>query len=82
MTVMTAKEAVGAEIKDRRVAMGYSRRRFSVVFGMTRRQILQVEEGLGNPTVDTLEAYAKALGIDLFELMDCASKRIDRQQEE
>lgn len=73
---MTVKEAIGAEIKDRRLAAGYSRRRFSIAFGISRRTIGELEDGRCNPTIDTLQAYADALEIDLFELFECASRRM------
>ena len=76
MTVMTAKEALGLEIEERRVAAGYSRRRFSMTFGMSRQRIMDVEEGRCNPTLDTLQTFADALKVDIFELFKCASERM------
>lgn len=77
MTAKTAKEAIGAEIRERRIAAGYSRRRFSIAFGFSRRLIIEVEEGRGNPTIDTLQEYADALEVDLFELIASASARLE-----
>lgn len=77
MTLMTAKEALGSEIKERRIAAGYSRRRFSLVFGMSRQRVMDIERGNCNPTIDTLQEFADALEVDIFELFKCASSRLE-----
>lgn len=48
-----------------RLSLAMDQESFGQVFKMTRRQVSEIERGVGNPTVETLERAARAFGLRL-----------------
>ena len=61
---MTLAE-VGSLIKQRRVALGITQQHLSVVSEVAVVTIKLLELGKGNPSFQTLEKLAEALGLEL-----------------
>ena len=51
-----------------RIERGYTLRQLQEKSGVSKTQINQIENGKANPTIETLELLAKALGVNLPEL--------------
>jgi transcriptional regulator with XRE-family HTH domain len=60
--------ALGHRVRNLRRALGLSQEEFSVKAGLHRTYISDLESGLRNPTVTTLNKVAKALKVDLKDL--------------
>jgi transcriptional regulator with XRE-family HTH domain len=60
--------ALGHKVRDLRRALSLSQEEFSVKAGLHRTYISDLESGLRNPTVTTLNKVAKALKVDLKDL--------------
>lgn len=52
-------------IKRMRASMGMSQARFGAVFQMTPRQVMELESGKSNPTVETLRRLGRIFGFDV-----------------
>jgi transcriptional regulator with XRE-family HTH domain len=52
-------------VREARQAIGISQERFARLFGMTRRQIAEIERGEANPTLQTLQKIGKPFGFDV-----------------
>ena len=59
---------LGAEIKRRREAKNWSQSDLTRAAKLTHGLVSRLEDGLGNPTIQTLAAIAKALGTTISEL--------------
>lgn len=46
-----------------RLSLAMDQERFATAFRMTRRQVSEIERGVGNPTIETLERVSKAFGL-------------------
>ena len=56
--------AQGNFLRDRREALGLSRTRFGCIAGLNYNTVASIEEGVVKPRYETLNRYAKALGLD------------------
>ena len=57
----TIKRMLGAEIRRRRNALGWSQQEFAHIVGMNRTRIREIERGEGNPQLNTLLRIASGL---------------------
>ncbi|MFG3437344.1 helix-turn-helix domain-containing protein [Nonomuraea sp. NPDC047897] len=65
----SAAAAAGAQIQRRRLQRGMSQAELARRTGLSKATLSQLEAGLGNPTVDTLDAIAVALAVPLTDLL-------------
>ncbi|MBB3728080.1 helix-turn-helix domain-containing protein [Nonomuraea dietziae] len=65
----SAAAAAGAQIQRRRLQRGMSQAELARRTGLSKGTLSQLEAGGGNPTIDTLDAIAVALGIPLTDLL-------------
>ncbi|MGR6917737.1 helix-turn-helix domain-containing protein [[Actinomadura] parvosata] len=65
----SAAAAAGAQIQRRRQQRGMSQAELARRTGLSKATLSQLEAGLGNPTLDTLDAIAVALAIPLTDLL-------------
>jgi transcriptional regulator with XRE-family HTH domain len=61
---------IGARVKQARSALGWSLDRLASRSGVSRRMVVNVEQGTTNPSITTLLRLSDALGIGLPELVD------------
>lgn len=66
---MDACARVALNVRRLRVAKGLSQDAFAVDAGLDRTYISRIERNLENPTVTALEKIAKALGVDIVQLV-------------
>jgi transcriptional regulator with XRE-family HTH domain len=60
---------VGARIRELREAQGFSQREFATMVGKARSLVTYVEQGTKVPSLETLAAFATALGVSVAELV-------------
>ena len=65
----SAAAAVGAQIQRRRQQRGMSQAELARRTGLSKATLSQLEAGMGNPTIDTLDTIAVALAIPLTDLL-------------
>ena len=66
---MNARGRVARNVRRLRVAAALSQEDFAVDAQLDRTYISRIERNLENPTVTALEKIAKALGVDIVELL-------------
>jgi transcriptional regulator with XRE-family HTH domain len=66
---MDARARVARNVRRLRVQAGLSQEVFAVDAGIDRTYVSRVERGLENPTVAVLERIAKALRVDIVEMV-------------
>lgn len=66
------KKALGEKIKELRKAGGFSQRSFAEKSGVAYATLQDIEGGQSNPTVDTLEAIGRLLGVPIVQLFNVA----------
>lgn len=66
---------IGRTIREQREATGISQERFAANIGRHRTFMGSLERGETNPSLDTLERVAKALGMPLWQLVRMAEER-------
>lgn len=54
-----------AAVVEIRKSLGLTQEQFAAITGNTKRQILEIETGKANPTVETLERIAQLFGFTL-----------------
>jgi transcriptional regulator with XRE-family HTH domain len=59
---------LGARVRDFRVRRGLTQEGLGERAGLSYKFIGQVERGTGNPTVDSIDQIARALGVDVSDL--------------
>lgn len=62
------KRALGLRIAQLRAERGMSQRKLALVLGMDRVTLNRIEQGRGNPTLDTLQRIADGLDVPIEEL--------------
>lgn len=79
----TAKELLGMRIKEVRKARQLSQEKLAEKVGVDPKQISRIEGGKSAPSLDTLEAIANHLQVDMKVLFDfqhlVAEERIEDQ---
>lgn len=63
-------ELIGARIRQHRSARGWTLDELAGRSGVSRRQLINIEHGVGNPSIATLLRLSDALGIGLPVLVD------------
>ena len=62
---MSSKKELPKEIISRRAVLGITQEQLSSLSGVGIKTIYKLEQGLGNPTLDTLEKVLDVLGLEL-----------------
>jgi len=65
----TIRKKFGEKIRKLRVAKGLSQEELAFRAGIHRNYLGGIERGERNPALDNIAAIAKALGVDLSELL-------------
>ena len=68
--MQTAKELLGARIREVRKARQLSQERLAEKVGLEPKQISRIEGGKSSPSMDTLEAIARELQVEMKDLLD------------
>jgi transcriptional regulator with XRE-family HTH domain len=68
--MQNAKELLGARIKEIRKSRQLSQERLAEKVGVEPKQISRIEGGKSSPSMDTLEAIARELHVEMKELFD------------
>lgn len=66
---MDIRKKFGKRLRQLREERGWSQEEFADRAGLHRTYVSAVERGVRNPTLSVLERLAKALGIQLSELV-------------
>lgn len=66
----TLSLAIGARVKQERLARGWTLDQLAEAAGVSRRMIVNVEQGAANPSVGTLLRISDALGVGLPALVE------------
>ncbi|MCI9888756.1 helix-turn-helix transcriptional regulator [Micrococcales bacterium 31B] len=62
--------AIGARLKHERLARGWTLDHLAATSGLSRRMVINVEQGTANPSVGTLLRLSDALGVGLPALVE------------
>src|SRR5688572_24694224 len=62
--------AIGARVKHERQARGWTLDQLAAAAGVSRRMVINVEQGAANPSVGTLLRISDALGVGLPALVE------------
>ena len=65
------KIVVGLNLANIRETRGLSQRDLSTKSGIMQAEISKIEQGIGNPTITTLQKLAKALNVSAVALLKC-----------
>jgi len=68
--MQTAKDLLGARIREVRKLRQLSQERLAEKVGLEPKQISRIEGGKSSPSMDTLEAIARELQVDMKDLLD------------
>lgn len=66
----TAKELLGARIREVRKSRQLSQEKLAEKVGVEPKQISRIEGGKSSPSMDTLEAIARELQVEMKDLLD------------
>ncbi len=65
----TGRERLGENIRQVRIAQGMSQEALAEAAGFHRTFVSQIERQKNNISIDNIERLARALGVDLVELL-------------
>jgi transcriptional regulator with XRE-family HTH domain len=65
----SARQTFAANLRKVRLERGLSQERFADLSGVHRTYVGSVERGERNVSIDNMERFASALGVDLVELL-------------
>lgn len=68
--MQTAKELLGTRIREIRKSRQLSQERLAEKVGVEPKQISRIEGGKSSPSMDTLEAIARELQVEMKDLLD------------
>lgn len=68
--MQTAKELLGTRIREVRKLRGLSQEKLAEKVGVDPKQISRIEGGKSAPSLDTLEAIAKHLQVEMKDLFE------------
>lgn len=68
--MQTSRELLGLRVREVRKARQLSQEKLAEKVGVDPKQISRIEGGKSAPSLDTLEAIAKHLQVDMKELFD------------
>ncbi|MEW6509098.1 MAG: helix-turn-helix domain-containing protein [Bacteroidota bacterium] len=60
------KNEIGKIIKQRREILRITQKDLSAISGVTLRKLIDIENGLANPTFQTLKKLLDALGLSIY----------------
>ncbi len=63
------KEAIAINIRGFRESRGLTQQQIAELAGLARSHISALEQGLGNPSLESLHSLAKALDVDIETLL-------------
>ncbi|HTM61601.1 MAG TPA: helix-turn-helix transcriptional regulator [Burkholderiales bacterium] len=66
-------QEIGYVVRKERAMQGMSRKTLAQRSNMSERFVAQIEAGVGNPSVLSLDAIARALTLDVFDLLPAVS---------
>lgn len=69
------KEALASNIKAYRKSRGFTQQQMAECAGLARSHISSLEQGIGNPSLESLYSIAVALDIDIESLLADDSKQ-------
>jgi transcriptional regulator with XRE-family HTH domain len=69
MARTNAQQKLGKQVKQLRLELGYSQEKLGEITGMDRTYISGIERGVRNPSVRNIEKLAKALKVQLSDLL-------------
>ena len=58
-------DKIGDYIKNRRNTLRLQQKDLAELSGVSLRTIIQIENGTGNPSIDTLNKLTKVLGVEI-----------------
>ncbi len=58
-------DKIGEYIKNRRGTLRLQQKDLAELSGVSLRTIIQIENGTGNPSIDTLNKLTKVLGVEI-----------------
>lgn len=61
---------IGLKIKLLRIKSGFSQEKLAEFADLSKNSIGAIERGESSPSIDTLDAIAKAFGMSLIDLVD------------
>ncbi len=64
------RQRFGERVRELRTAAGFSQEAFADKCGYARSYMSRVERGTGNPSLDAIEVFAKALRVEPAELFN------------
>ncbi|MBN1344049.1 MAG: helix-turn-helix transcriptional regulator [Phycisphaerae bacterium] len=70
MPSLNVKAAFGLQLRHLRQTRGWSQERLAAEVGLDRSYVGSVERGERNISLENIARFAKALGLDLTQLMD------------
>jgi transcriptional regulator with XRE-family HTH domain len=73
---VTLASTIGARIRRERLAREWTLDRLAEAAGVSRRQLINIEQGEANPSIGTLLSMSDALGIALSALVEPPSSRV------
>ena len=73
---VTLASTIGARIRRKRLAREWTLDHLAETAGVSRRQLVNIEQGEANPSIGTLLGVSDALGIALSELVEPPSSRL------
>jgi len=68
--MQTAKELLGMRVREVRKLRGLSQERLAEGVGVDPKQISRIEGGKSAPSLDTLDAIARSLQVEMKDLLD------------
>jgi XRE family transcriptional regulator, aerobic/anaerobic benzoate catabolism transcriptional regulator len=71
---------IGHVVRTERAKRGMTRRMLAQQAGVSERYLAQIELGRGNPSVLTLDEIARAMVLDLFDLLPALTPQAARQR--
>jgi len=71
---------IGRVVRSARAKQGMTRKMLAKQSGMSARFVAQIELGDGNPSVLSLDALARALNVDLFDLLPAVDPDVARRR--
>ena len=70
MTSLTINQKIGIKITILRKRLKYSQEKLAELSNLSKNSISTIERGESKPSIETLDRIAKALNIELKELVD------------
>lgn len=67
---MTINTKFGKRVREVRMNLGLSQEELGFKSGLHRTYISDIERGVKNPTIVTIDTLAKALGMSISELLE------------